>query len=254
MITKPNINGKKLSSLNLRTRYGVNVSRVKRGDIQLVARPGLILRVGDRLTVVGQKDAIKRVSAELGNTVKTLDEPNMVAIFIGIVLGLLLGCVPLFPGMSYPVRLGLAGGPIVMGILIGAFGPRIHMVTYTTSSANLILRSLGLSMYLGCLGLDAGRDFLSVVMQPQALFWVLIALLITFVPIWIFAFVGVRFSKRNYATTAGMLCGAMANPIALSYVNDTTKGDKASIAYATVYPLAMFLRVIIAQIIVIMSC
>ena len=254
LITKPNINGKKLSSLNLRTRYGVNVSRVKRGDIQLVARPGLILRVGDRLTVVGQKDAVKRVSAELGNTVKTLDEPNMVAIFIGIVLGLLLGCVPLFPGMSYPVRLGLAGGPIVMGILIGAFGPRIHMVTYTTSSANLILRSLGLSMYLGCLGLDAGRDFLSVVMQPQALFWVLIALLITFVPIWIFSYVGVRFSKRNYATTAGMLCGAMANPIALSYVNDTTKGDKASIAYATVYPLAMFLRVIIAQIIVIMSC
>lgn len=253
LITKSSINGKKLSSLNLRTRYGVNVSRVKRGDIQLVARPGLILRVGDRLTVVGQKDSIKRVAAELGNTVKSLDEPNMVTIFIGIVLGLLLGCVPLFPNMSYPVRLGLAGGPIVMGILIGAFGPRIHMVTYTTSSANRILRSLGLSMYLGCLGLDAGRDFLKTVMQPEALFWVLIALIITFVPIWIFAYVGVRFAKRNYATTAGMLCGAMANPIALNYVNDTTEGDKASIAYATVYPVAMFLRVIIAQIIVIMS-
>lgn len=173
------------------------------------------------------------------------------SIFIGIVLGLLLGSVPLLlPGMSYPVRLGLAGGPIVMGILIGAFGPRFHMVAYTTTSANLMLRSLGLSMYLACLGLDAGSDFVATVMQPAALLWIGFGFAITLVPVMLMSVVAVKWDHKSFATTAGMLCGAMANPIALNYVNDTLPGDKASVAYATVYPLCMFLRVIIAQVIV----
>lgn len=252
LITRANINGRHLGDLQLRNRYGVNVSRVQRSGIQLVATPNLTLRMGDRVTVVGEAESIKRVATELGNVVKRLDEPNMVTIFIGILLGLLLGSIPLFvPGMSYPVRLGLAGGPIVMGILIGAFGPRLHMVAYTTTSANLMLRSLGLSTYLACLGLDAGKDFVATVMQPQALWWIGIALVITLVPVIVMSIVSVVCYKRSYATTAGMLCGAMANPIALEYVNDSMPdNDKAAVAYATVYPLGMFLRVIIAQLIV----
>lgn len=252
LITRPNINGRHLGDLQLRNRYGVNVSRVQRSGIQLVATPNLTLRMGDRVTVVGEAESIKHVATELGNVVRRLDEPNMVTIFIGIVLGLLLGSIPMFvPGIKFPVTLGLAGGPIVMGILIGAFGPRFHMVAYTTTSANLMLRSMGLSTYLACLGLDAGKDFVATVMQSQALWWIGIALVITLVPVMVMSVVSVLFSKRSYATTAGMLCGAMANPIALQYVNDSLPGnDKASVAYATVYPLGMFLRVIIAQLIV----
>ena len=174
----------------------------------------------------------------------------MVTIFLGIVLGLLLGSVPIHFGLSYPISLGLAGGPIIMGIIIGAYGPRLHMVAYTTQSANLMLRSLGLSMYLACLGLDAGGDFLATVMQPAALKWIGFAALLTALPMAIVAVIAVVYRRKSFATTAGMLCGAMANPIALGYVNDTVEGDQASLAYAAVYPLAMFLRVIIAQIIV----
>lgn len=251
LITRQGINGKRLGELHLRNRYGVNVSRVQRAGIQLVATPSLILRMGDRITVVGEADSIKQVANELGNAVKHLDEPNMVTIFIGIVLGLLLGSIPfVVPGMSYPVRLGLAGGPIIMGILIGAYGPRFHMVAYTTTSANLMLRSLGLSMYLACLGLDAGADFIDTVMQPAALLWIAASAAITVLPLIVVSVVAVRWDKKSFATTAGMLCGAMANPIALNYVNDTLPGDKASVAYAAVYPLSMFLRVIIAQVIV----
>lgn len=251
LITRPEINGRHLGALQLRNRYGVNVSRVQRSGIQLVATPDLVLRMGDRVTVVGEAQSIAEVAKELGNVVKRLDEPNMITIFIGIVMGLLLGSIPLFvPGMDYPVKLGLAGGPIVMGILIGAFGPRFHMVAYTTTSANLMMRSLGLSMYLACLGLDAGKDFLATVMQPSALWWIGIGFAFTIVPVVIMSIVSVVVSKKTFATTAGMLCGAMANPIALGYVNDTQPGDKASVAYATVYPLCMFLRVIIAQVIV----
>lgn len=253
LITRPSINGKHLGDLHLRNRYGVNVSRVQRAGIQLVATPQLTLRVGDRVTVVGEQESLKRVAKELGNAVKHLDEPNMVTIFIGIVLGLVLGCLPIeFPGISYPVRLGLAGGPIIMGILIGAFGPRFHMVAYTTTSANLMLRSLGLSMYLACLGLAAGADFVETVMQPRALWWIAYGLLITLVPVMLLAVISVKWSGKTVASTAGMLCGAMANPIALGYVNDVIPGDKASVSYATVYPLCMFLRVVIAQVVVMM--
>lgn len=250
LVTRSEINGRHLGSLSLRNRYGVNVSRVQRAGLQLVATPDLTLRMGDRITVIGSADSIRRVAAELGNAVRHLDEPNLVTIFIGIVLGLLLGCLPVSVGLNTPVRLGLAGGPIIMGILIGAYGPRFHMVTYTTTSANLMLRSLGLAMYLACLGLDAGRDFLATVVQPAALGWIGFSILITMLPVILVSVVAVRWRGKSFATTAGMLCGAMANPIALDYVNDTTSGNKPSVAYATVYPLSMFLRVIIAQVIV----
>ncbi len=251
LITRPEINGRHLGSLHLRNRYGVNVSRVQRAGIRLVATPDLVLRVGDRVTVVGEASSIQHVAKELGNAVQHLDEPNMVTIFLGIVLGLVLGSVPIaVPGMSYPVQLGLAGGPIVMGILIGTYGPRFHMVAYTTTSANLMLRSLGLSTYLACLGLDAGAGFVETVMRPAALAWMGLSVAIAMVPVMIVSAVAVKCYKKSFAATAGMLCGAMANPIALNYVSDTTQGDKAYVAYATVYPLCMFLRVIIAQLIV----
>lgn len=251
IITRPEINGKHLGELHFRNRYGVTVSRVQRSGIQLVASDSLILCMGDRVTVVGEAQSIKRAANELGNAVKHLDEPNLVTIFIGIVLGLALGCLPFsIPGIALPVKLGLAGGPIIMGILIGAYGPRFHMVTYTTTSVNLMLRSLGLSIYLACLGLDAGSHFIETVMRPASLIWIGSGFIITMVPVLIVAAISVLWKKVDFASTSGMLCGAMANPIALDYANDTLPGDQASVAYATVYPLCMFVRVILAQLIV----
>lgn len=251
VVTKPSINGKHLGSLNLRNRFGVNVSRVKRGDLQLVATPDLILRIGDRLNIVGEAESCRHAARALGNSVQSLEEPNMFTIFVGVVMGLLLGYIPIaLPGISTPLRLGMAGGPIVMGILIGAYGPRLHMVTYVTTSANRLIRSLGLSTYLACLGLDAGPQFLETVMRPAALAWIGWAVVIAIVPVVIFGIIAMRTSRLSYASAAGMLCGVMANPIALEYVNDSEPGDKANVSYAAVYPLAMFVRVLIAQIIV----
>lgn len=250
VVTRPGINGRRLASLHFRERYGVTVTRVKRTGIQLVATPNLMLRLGDRITVVGTEEGIAHVSEELGNVVKSLDDPNLVAIFVGIFLGLILGSLPIEVGLDYPLRLGLAGGSVIMGILIGSYGPRLHMVSYTTTSANLMLRSLGLTTYLACLGLSAGGEFISTVMQPAALTWILVSLAICTVPVAIVAIISVTRFHQSLGSTAGMLCGAMANPIALSYVNDNIPGDKASVAYVTVYPLAMFLRVIVAQVMV----
>ena len=194
---------------------------------------------------------MERVAAELGNTVRNLEEPNLVAIFVGIVLGLALGSIPLsIPGISMPVKLGLAGGPIVVGILIGAYGPRLHMVTYTTSSANLMLRALGLSIYLACLGLEAGAHFFDAVMCPEGAMWIGMGALITILPVAVLCVIAVKFVKLDYFSAAGMLCGAMANPMALGVVADAQGNDKAAVAYATVYPLSMFVRVIIAQILI----
>ena len=221
LITRPEINGRHLGALQLRNRYGVNVSRVQRSGIQLVATPDLVLRMGDRVTVVGEAQSIAEVAKELGNVVKRLDEPNMITIFIGIVMGLLLGSIPLFvPGMDYPVKLGLAGGPIVMGILIGAFGPRFHMVAYTTTSANLMMRSLGLSMYLACLGLDAGKDFLTTVMQPSALWWIGIGFAFTIVPVVIMSIVSVVVSKKHLPPPPA--CFAAPWPTPLPWATSTT--------------------------------
>lgn len=251
VVTRPEINGKKLSSLRLRNHYGINISRVYRSGVQLLATPDLVLQMGDRLTVVGEAAAIQNVESVLGNAVKSLSEPNLVAVFVGIVLGLALGALPItFPGMTTPVKLGIAGGPIIVGILIGSFGPRLHMITYTTRSANLMLRAMGLSMYLACLGLDAGRNFFDTVFRPEGLLWIGLGFAITFVPIVIMGLVAMKVNHLDFGSVSGMMCGSMANPMALNYANDTIPGDNPAVSYATVYPLCMFLRVIIAQILI----
>lgn len=250
VISRPEINGKKLGSLRLRNTYGINISRVLRSGVQLLATPELVLQLGDRLTVVGEAAAIKNVEKVLGNTVKTLKDPNLASIFIGIVLGLIVGSIPIaIPGISSPVKLGLAGGPIIAGIVIGSYGPRLHLVTYTTRSASLMLRGIGLSLYLACLGLDSGAHFFDIVMRPEGALWIGIGFLITFIPVVIMALVALRLCKMDFGNTCGMLCGSMANPMALNYANDIIPNDNPAISYATVYPLGMFIRVIIAQLI-----
>ncbi|MCI5744327.1 MAG: putative transporter [Bacteroides sp.] len=250
IISRPEINGKKLGSLRLRNTYGINISRVMRSGVQLLATSGLILQLGDRLTVVGEAAAIQNVEKVLGNTVRTLKDPNLASIFIGIVLGLIVGSIPIaIPGISSPVKLGLAGGPIIVGILIGSYGPRFHMLTYTTRSASLMLRGIGLSLYLACLGLDAGAHFFETVMRPEGALWVGVGFLITFVPVVIMAVLSLRIFHLDFGNTCGMLCGSMANPMALNYANDIIPNDNPAVSYATVYPLGMFLRVIIAQLI-----
>lgn len=250
VISRPEINGKKLGSLRLRNTYGINISRVLRSGVQLLATPGLVLQLGDRLTIVGEAAAIHNVEKVLGNTVKTLKDPNLASIFIGIVVGLIVGSIPIaVPGISSPVKLGLAGGPIIIGILIGSYGPRLHLVTYTTRSANLMLRGTGLSLYLACLGLDAGSHFFETVMRPEGALWIGLGFLITFVPVVIMALVALRLCRMDFGSTCGMLCGSMANPMALNYANDIIPNDNPAVSYATVYPLGMFTRVIIAQLI-----
>lgn len=249
VVTRPELNGKKLGSLHLRNHYGVNISRIYRTGVQLLATAELTLQLGDRLTVVGEAVAVHNVEKVLGNAVRSLKEPNLVAVFIGIVIGLALGAIPIsIPGISAPVKLGLAGGPIVVGILIGTFGPRLHMVTYTTRSANLMLRALGLALYLACLGLGAGAHFFDTVFRPEGLLWIGVGFALTVVPVLIMGIISFKWMKVDFGSVAGMLCGSMANPMALNYANDTIPGDNPSVAYATVYPLCMFLRVIIAQV------
>jgi len=250
VVTRPEINGKRLGSLHLRNSYGINISRVYRSGVPLLATPNLILQFGDRVIVVGEAPAVHNVEKVLGNAEKSLNEPNMAAIFVGILLGLALGAVPLaLPGISAPVKLGLAGGPIIVGILIGTFGPRFHLVTYTTRSANLMLRAIGLSLYLAGLGLDAGSRFFETVMRPEGAVWIGVGFVITLVPVLIVGLAGLRWLHLDFGTVCGMLCGSMANPMALSYANDTIEGDTPSVSYATVYPFSMFLRVILAQVV-----
>ena len=251
IVTRPEINGKKLSSLRLRNNYGINISRVYRAEVQLLATPDLVLQLGDRLTVVGEKADIKRVEKILGNAIKSLNEPNLVSVFIGMILGLMVGSIPLaIPGISVPVKLGLAGGPIIVGILIGTFGPRLHMVTYTTQSANMMLRAIGLNLYLACLGLDAGAHFFETIVRPEGALWLILGLLITFVPVVLIGIFALRVMKLDFGSITGLLCGSMANPMALTYANESIEGDNPSVAYATVYPVCMFLRVIIIQLVV----
>lgn len=251
VVTRPEINGRKLGSLKLRNSYGINISRVLRSGVQLLATPQLVLQLGDRLTVVGEAKAIENVSKVLGNSNTDLKDPNLAAIFIGLVLGLVLGAIPFYvPGVSTPVQLGLAGGPIIMGILIGRFGPRFHLVTYTTRSANLMLRGIGISLFLACLGLSAGADFVDTVMRAEGPIWIGTGFIITLVPSIIMAWLGMRLFKLDFGSSCGMLCGAMANPMALDYANDCVEGDDPAVAYASVYPLGIFARVVIAQLLV----
>ena len=251
VMTQVKLNGRTLGSLHIRQTYGVNVSRVMRGDIKLLATDALHLQYGDRVTVVGTPDNLDHAEAFLGNAVQVLNEPNLGAIFFGLLLGLALGMIPFsIPGMSTPVKLGIAGGPIIMGILIGALGPRVHFISYTTRSASLMLRKLGLSLYLACLGLAAGKDFLATIIRPEGLLWVGVGLLLTMLPLLIIGIIALKAKKFDFGTICGLLCGSMANPMALGYANETIEGEHVAVAYTSVYPLGMFVRVIIAQVII----
>lgn len=251
LVTRPEINGKKLSSLRLRNNYGINISRVYRSGVELLATPELRLQMGDRLTVVGEAPNIHNVEKILGNAEKNLNEPNLVAVFIGIILGLAVGSIPFaVPGVALPVKLGLAGGPILMGILIGTFGTRLHIVTYTTQSANMMLRAIGLNLYLACLGLDAGAHFFETVVRPEGALWLFLGLMITFVPTVLMGAIALRVQKLDFGSVTGIMCGSMANPMALNYANETIESDNPAVAYATVYPVCIFLRVIIIQVVI----
>ena len=253
LVTKSRHNGVKLGDLKLRNSYGINITRVNRAGIDLLPSRNLRLQLGDKLTVVGDARAVERVSAILGNEAIRLKSPHLLSIFIGIILGLILGSIPIaIPGMSMPIKLGIAGGPMIIGILMGAFGPRFHIPTYTTRSANLMLRQFGLTIYLAGLGLSAGEGFFDTVFTIEGLKWVIISIALAVVPVLIMGFIAAKVFKTTYADNAGMLCGGMANPFALDYAGTGSEGDDPAVAYATVYPANIFLRVISAQIIILL--
>ena len=253
LVTKPELNGVKLGSLKLRNSYGINITRVNRAGIDLLPSRSLRLQLGDKLTIVGESRSVENVSTILGNQAKELSNPNLFAIFVGIVLGLVLGSIPLaFPGMSMPVKLGIAGGPIITGLLMGAFGPRLHLSIYMSRSANLMLRQLGLTIYLAGLGLSAGAGFFDTVFSAEGLKWVLVSFSLATVPVIITALAAAKLFKTDHADNIGMLCGSMANPFALDFADPSGKGDDPAVAYATVYPASIFLRVISAQVIMLL--
>lgn len=250
LVTKSEINGKKLGSLHFRSMYGVNVTRVNRSGMDLFADPNLVLQVGDRVMVVGEQDAVERVAGVLGNQLKRLDTPNIVTIFVGIFLGILLGSLPIaFPGMPTPVKLGLAGGPLVVAILIGRFGHKIHLVTYTTMSANLMLREIGIVLFLASVGIEAGEHFVQTVVEGDGLLYVGYGLLITVIPLLIIGMIARFYFKVNYFTLMGLIAGSNTDPPALAYANQTSGNDAPAVGYSTVYPLTMFLRILVGQMI-----
>lgn len=251
LITKPELNGKMLSQLKIRNNFGASITRVNRSGVDLVAAPQLQLQMGDRVTIVGSELAVSHAEKVLGNSMKRLDHPNLMPIFLGIALGCILGSTPfVFPGIPQPVKLGLAGGPLIVSILISRFGPQYKMITYTTMSANLMLREIGISLFLACVGLGAGKGFVETVIYDGGYVWVGYGVIITIVPLLIAGLVGRYVFKLNYYTLIGVLGGSTTNPPALAYSNDLTSCDAPAVGYATVYPLTMFLRVLTAQILI----
>ena len=251
LITKPELNGKMLSQLKIRNNFGASITRVNRSGVDLVAAPQLQLQMGDRVTIVGSELAVSHAEKVLGNSMKRLDHPNPIPIFLGIALGCILGSTPfVFPGIPQPVKLGLAGGPLIVSILISRFGPQYKMITYTTMSANLMLREIGISLFLACVGLGAGKGFVETVIYDGGYVWVGYGVIITIVPLLIAGLVGRYVFKLNYYTLIGVLGGSTTNPPALAYSNDLTSCDAPAVGYATVYPLTMFLRVLTAQILI----
>lgn len=251
IITQDKINGKSLGSLKLRSLYGVNITRVNRSGIDLLASPNLVLQVGDRVMVVGELPNIQKVETFLGNTLKRLNEPHIITIFIGIFLGILLGSIPFkFPGLPMPVKLGLAGGPLIIAILIGRFGYKMKLITYTTLSANYMLREIGICLFLASVGLGAGSQFVETVISSNGLLWIACGFLITIIPLIIIGIVGRKAFKMNYFTLMGLIAGSTTDPPALAYANSISGNDAPAVAYSTVYPLTMFLRVLSAQLLI----
>jgi len=251
LITKPELNGKRLEQLKLRKLYGINITRINRAGVDLVAQPGLTLQVGDRVNVVGTETAVSNVEKVLGNSMKRLNEPNLITIFVGIALGIVLGSIPIsFPGIPQPVKLGLAGGPLVVAILISRFGYHYKLITYTTQSANLMLREIGITLFLACVGISAGDGFVDTIVNNGGFAWIGYGFIITFVPLMIIGCIGRYFCKVNYFTLMGLIAGSTTDPPALAYSNATAGNDAPSVGYATVYPLTMFLRVLTAQLLI----
>ena len=251
LITKPELNGKRLGQLKLRKLYGINITRINRAGVDLVAKPGLTLQVGDRVNVVGTETAVSNVEKVLGNSMKRLNEPNLITIFVGIALGIVLGSIPIsFPGIPQPVKLGQAGGPLVVAILISRFGYHYKLITYTTQSANLMLREIGITLFLACVGISAGDGFVDTIVNNGGFAWIGYGFIITFVPLMIIGCIGRYFCKVNYFTLMGLIAGSTTDPPALAYSNATAGNDAPSVGYATVYPLTMFLRVLTAQLLI----
>ena len=251
LVTKPELNGKRLGQLKLRKLYGINITRINRAGVDLVAMPGLTLQVGDRVNVVGTETAVANVEKVLGNSMKRLNEPNLITIFVGIALGIILGSIPItFPGIPQPVKLGLAGGPLIVAILVSRFGYHYKLVTYTTQSANLMLREIGITIFLACVGIGAGDGFVDTIVNNGGFAWIGYGFIITFVPLLIIGCVGRYFCKVNYFTLMGLMAGSTTDPPALAYSNATAGNDAPSVGYATVYPLTMFLRVLTAQLLI----
>jgi len=255
LITRSGVNGRSIRQLNLRNSFGVNITRVNRSGVDLIAEPALKLQVGDRVTVVGDENAIKNVEQVLGNQLKRLNEPNLIPIFIGIFLGILLGSIPFaFPGVPQPVKLGLAGGPLIVAILVSIFGPKYHLVTYTTMSANLMLREIGICLFLACVGIEAGNNFIATLVYGGGLTWVGYGIMITLIPLLTIGIAGRWIFKLNYYTLMGLLAGSTTDPPALAYSNAIAGNDAPAVSYATVYPLTMFLRVLTAQVMILLFC
>ncbi|WP_418794611.1 putative transporter [Phocaeicola coprophilus] len=253
LVTQPAINGKTLGELHFSSMYGVNVTRINRSGMDLFAARQLTLQVGDRVMVVGPEDAIERVADLLGNQLKRLDHPNIVTIFIGILCGILFGSLPIaIPGMPTPVKLGLAGGPLIIAILIGRFGHKVKLVTYTTMSANLMLREVGLVLFLASVGIKAGENFVQTVVEGDGLLYVGVGFLITFIPLVIVGIIARWRHKINYFTLMGLIAGSNTDPPALAYANQTAGNDAPAVGYSTVYPLSMFLRILTAQLLVLL--
>lgn len=255
LVTQPSMNGKTFGQMHFSSVYGVNVTRIRRGDMNLFADRNLRMQVGDRIVVVGPEDAVDRVARMMGNSVKKLDHPNLSAIFIGIFVGILFGAIPIaIPGVPTPVKLGLAGGPLIVAILIGRFGYRAKLVAYTTTSANLMLREIGLALFLASVGIKAGASFVNTVVEGDGLTYVWCGFLITVLPILIVGIVARMCYKINYFTLMGMIAGSTTDPPALAFANQTAAGEVPAVAYSTVYPLTMFLRILTAQLIILLLC
>ncbi len=255
LVTNPKINGKSLASMHFSSVHGVNVTRVTRQGMDLFASAGLPLQVGDRIMVVGPEDAVDRVANKMGNSIRRLDAPNIATIFVGIILGIIFGSLPIaIPGMPVPMKLGIAGGPLIIAILIGRYGYKIHLVTYTTTSANMMLREIGLVLFLASVGIKAGANFFETVIEGDGLLYVMTGFLITIIPILIVGPIARLRFKFNYFTIMGMIAGTYTDPPALAYANSVCSKEAPALGYSTVYPLAMFLRIFTAQIVVLFFC
>ncbi len=256
IISRRKLNGMELGKLNFEEILGASVTRIRRAGLEFKASPKFRLQYGDLVTVVGSKESVAGVEKVLGNSIKRLDEPNLIPIFIGIALGVLLGSIPIaFPGIPQPVKLGLAGGPLIVSILLSHFGPKLKVVTYTTASANMMLREIGICIFLACVGLEAGKGFVGTLTDKGGLIWVAYGAAITFVPLMLAGIIGRFALKLDYLTLIGVLAGASTNPPALAFAVEQDKNsDISAISYATVYPLTMFLRVLTAQLIILFLC